>query len=133
MCRMKIALEVLIPGNFLIGRPLCTLPYPISSHQTMSLLKCWDLCQNLLWHFQQRWFTEYLVSLNKFSKWHRPIKNLQVGDVVVLQEDTNTYQVAFCHSVSSPLWEKRSCEFLLAKGTYRRPVTKLVPLLPNTD
>ena len=61
-------IQVLTPGHFLIGCPLCTLPDPSSSHCSVSLLKRWDLCQNLVRHFWQRWSDEYLTSLNKFDK-----------------------------------------------------------------
>ena len=76
-------IQVLTPGHFLIGRPLCS-----SSHCPVSLLKRWDLRQNLIRHFWRRWSDEYITSLNKFNKWHYPTRNLRVGDVVVLQEYT---------------------------------------------
>ena len=77
-------IEALTPGHFLIGQPLCALPDPSSSHRSISLLKRWDLCQNLIRHFWKRWSTEYLTS---FNKWRHPSRNRQVGDVVVLKED----------------------------------------------
>ena len=61
-------IEALTPGHFLIGRPLCALPDPSSSYRQLSLLKCWDLCQNLSRHFWKRWSAEYLTTLNKFCK-----------------------------------------------------------------
>ena len=130
-------IEVLTPGHFLIGRPLCALPDPLSSHRNMSLLKRWDLCQNLLHHFWQRWSTEYLISLNKFNKWHHPTRNLQVGDVVVLWEETSIptrwslARMSQVHCGKDGL--VRVATVKTAKGTYKRPVTKLVLLLSITD
>ena len=41
-------ISVLTPGHFLIGRPLTSLQ---ASYRTVSLLKCWHLCQHLVRHF----------------------------------------------------------------------------------
>lgn len=128
------SIEVLTPGHFLIGQPL---PDPSSSHRPISLLKRWDLCQNLLRHFWQRWSAEYLTSLNKFSKWQNPTRNLQVGDVVVLQEDNLVptkwplARVSQVHCGKDGLI--RVATVKTAKGTYKRPVTKLAPLILKTD
>ena len=81
------AVCALIPGHFIIGRPLEALPDPAFSYRSISLLRRWHLCQNLVRHFWQRWSSEYLSSLRKFAKWHHPTRNASVGDVVVLQED----------------------------------------------
>lgn len=82
-------IEVLTPGHFLIGCPLCALPDPSSSRHSVSQLKRWDLCQNIMiWHFWQRWSSEYPTALNKFNKWHYPTRNLRVDDVVIILEDT---------------------------------------------
>ena len=130
-------IEVLTSGNFLIGRPLCSLPDPLSSHRNMALLKRWDLCQNLLRHFWQRWSTEYLTSLNRFNKWHHLTRNLQVGDIVVLRENSLILtrwplaRVSQVHCGKDGL--VRVATVRTAKGMYRRAVIKLVPLLSNTD
>ena len=80
-------IEVLTPGHFLIGQPLMALPDPAMSYQSVSLLRRWHLCQTLVRHFWKRWSLEYLSTLQKFSKWVHPSRNLSVGDVVVLIED----------------------------------------------
>ena len=130
-------IQVLTPGHFLIGRPLCALPDPSSSHRSVSLLKRWDLCQNLIRHFWRRWSDEYLTSLNKFNKWHYPTRNFQVGDVVVLREDTLAptkwplARVTQVHCGRDGL--VRVVTIKTPKGTYKRPVTKLALLLSSTD
>ena len=80
-------IEVLTPGHFLIGRPIEALPDQESSHQSMSMLRRWYLCESLVRHFWIRWSNEYLIGLRKYSKWRQPTKNLCTGDVVVLRED----------------------------------------------
>ncbi len=126
-------IEVLTPGHFLIGRPLCALPDPSSSYCQLSLLKRWDLCQNLTRHFWKRWSAEYLTTLNKFCKWKNPTRNFKVGDIVILKED-NLFPTKWpLARVSEVYYGKdglvRVATVMTAKGTYKRPVTKLVPLL----
>ena len=54
-------IEILTPGHFLIGQSMCFLPDPAFSYRSVSLLKRWDLCQNLTRHFWRRWSEEYVV------------------------------------------------------------------------
>ena len=81
-------IEVLSPGHFLVGQSLCAILNPVFSFSSTSLLRRWDLCQNLVRHFWQRWSSEYLSTLNKFNKWHHPSRNITVGDVVISKEDS---------------------------------------------
>ena len=80
-------IEVLTPGHFLFGQPLCALPDPFFSFRSTSLLRRWDLCQNFVRHFWQRWSSKYLLMLNKFNKWHHPSRNIPVEDII-LKEDS---------------------------------------------
>ena len=56
------------PGHFLIGQPLTALPDPAFSYRSVSLLRRWHLCQNLVRHFWERWSLEYLSTLQKMFK-----------------------------------------------------------------
>ena len=129
------ALEPLTPGYFLIGKPLESLTDPSTSFRPLSLLRRWHLCQNLAHHFWTRWSKEYLVSLNRLTKWQFPSRNIGVGDVVVLREDGliplkwQLAQVMEVHIGRDGI--VRVATVKTPNGTYKRPVTKLVLLLPN--
>ena len=131
------AIEVLTPGHFLIGQPLCALPDPAVSFRSTSLLRRWHLCQNVTRHFWQRWSSEYLVTLNKFNKWHHPSRNLTVGDVVTLREDSIVptqwplARVVQVHPGKDGL--VRVVTIRTEKGTYKRPVSKIALLLPHLE
>lgn len=131
------AIEVLTPGHFLIGQPLCALPDPAISFRSTSLLRRWHLCQNVTRHFWQRWSSEYLVTLNKFNKWHYPSRNLTVGDVVVLKEDSIVPSKWPLAKVIRVYPGKdglvRVATVKTEKGTYKRPVSKIALLLPHTE
>lgn len=61
------SIERQTPGHFLIGQSLCSLPDPAFSYHSLSLLKCWDLCHNLVHHFWNQLSEEYLTSLNRYN------------------------------------------------------------------
>jgi len=126
-------IKVLTPGHFLVGKPLEAIPDPAITYRSLSLLRRWHLCQALVRHFWQRWSTEYVSTLRRFSKWHQPSRNIQVDDVVVLQME-NTFptkwplaRVIEVHPGKDGL--VRVVTVKTATGTYKRPVTKLAVLL----
>ena len=129
-------IEMLTPGHFLIGHPLCALPDPAVSFRSVSLLRRWHLCQNLVRHFWQRWSSEYLTSLNKVNKWHRPSRNLAEGDIVVLREDGMTPTTWPLGKVVKVYPGRdnliRVVSVKTSKGVYKRPITKMALLLPVT-
>ena len=126
--------EMLTPGHFLIGRPLQAIPDESKSFQKQNLLRRWHLCQSLVRHFWERWKTEYLAAIRKNSKWKRPCKNLDVGDVVVLKEDNLVAcQWPIARVVETNAGSDGLVRVVTLKtkdGTYKRPVAKIAPLLP---
>ncbi len=80
-------IEPLTPGHFLIGQPLETIPDQHISTKTQSLLRRWNLCQAIVKDFWTRWSTEYTTQLNKLSKWKHSKRNLQEGDIILLELD----------------------------------------------
>ena len=78
------SISVLTPGHFLIGR---AYPETVIT-QEPSMLKRWTMCQAMVHHFWKHWSTEYLQQLQSLTKWKTSSLNLQVGDVVVIRDDT---------------------------------------------
>ena len=131
------AIEALTPGHFLIGRPIEALPDSALAYRSVSILTRWHLCQALVRHFWQRWSADYLDSLKRSFKWHRPSANLQIDDIVILRED-NTIpakwplaRVMAVHKGDDGL--VRVVTVKTSAGTYRRPVNKVVLLLTKSE
>ena len=129
------SVNVLTPAHFLIGRPLESLPDSSFSYRPLSLLRRWHLCQNIVRQFWVRWKREYLSSLRKHSKWHKPTQNLSVGDIVVLHDDSVFATKWPIGRITRVFYGQdglvRVVELKTQTGIYRRPVTKIAVLLPH--
>ena len=129
--------DTLTPGHFLIGRPLEALPDPAFSYRSTSLLRRWYLCQNLVRHFWERWSTDYLTSLRKYAKWHKPVRNLSIGDIVVLNEDGMLPATWPLGRIVEVFPGKdgfvRVANVRTKSGTFKRPVHKLALLLSDQE
>ena len=85
--------------------------------------------------FSTRWKREYLLLLQRRSKWLRPLPNLCVADVVVLVDD----EAQRCHWRLGRIVEVfpssdglvRSARVRTNRGVIDRPVTKLVLLVDD--
>ena len=127
-------IEVLTHGHFLIGHPIEAIPNHDFSYSPISLLCCWYLCEALVQHFWKRWQEEYLTSLRRFSKWCKPNKNLEIGDITVLREDNTmpthwpVTRITEVHKGQDGL--VRVVKLQIKSGVYTRPVTKVSLLLP---
>ena len=128
-------IAALTPGHFLVGRPLTSLPDSQLSYRSVSLLRRWHLCQQLVRHFWERWHKEYFCTLNKYNKWRFPSRNVAVDDIVILQESGLVptkwplARVVDTHPGQDGL--VRVVTVKTSQGTYRRPVSKITVLIPN--
>ena len=128
--------EALTPGHFLIGQPLQALPDLSFTHlESLSSLRRWRLCQVLLLHFWKRWPTEYIAHLGRFTKWRYPQRNIAVGDIVLIREDSPLPTKWPLARVTRVFPGKddlvRVATIKTATGFYTRPVSKLALLLPS--
>ena len=130
-------IEAITPGHFLIGRSLEAIPDPQASYKPMTVLRRWHLVQALVRHFRKRWSVEYLTTIRKYSKWHHKTRNLEVGDIVLMQED-NLFTTKWPLAKVIRVYEGRDGVVRVAlvktsRGSYNRPVNKLALLLPHTQ
>ena len=126
----------LTPGHFLIGRPLEALPSSINTNPVLGL-KRWKLCQSLAQHFWKRWSAEYLNGLQRFNKWKRPKRNLQLDDIVLVKDNRTPPsqwpigRVTMVHPAPDTL--VRVVTVQTKNGAFVRPIVKLCLLLPAEE
>ena len=131
------SLEVMTPGHFIIGHSLMALPDKQDHKVPSSSLRRWHLCQNLIRHFWHRWSKEYVIELNKHTKWRFPSRNVRVGDIVLLRDIAlfptkwPLARVVAVHSGKDNLI--RVVTLRTEKGEYKRSIIKIVVLLPNEE
>ena len=82
-------LEPLTPNHLLTGKSRVVVSPPGSfTKDDTYLIKHWRRVQYLANLFWTRWKHEYLISLQKRSKWTNSTPNIKVGDVVLLVDNT---------------------------------------------
>ena len=63
------------------------LPDKESPDVQSSTVRRWHLCQKLV-HFWKRGSEEYVIELNKYTKRYRKMRNVSVGDILLLRDTT---------------------------------------------
>ena len=126
----------LTPNHFLIGRDNSALA-PGDFKDDMNSRKRWRRVQALADHLWSRWKKEYLQTLIHRRKWQTEVRNLDVGDVVLMVKSGTPRGHWPLSRVSQvfpgPDGRVRTVRLTTAAGgAYTRPVTK-VALLEATE
>ncbi len=92
----------------------------------------WNLVQALNTQFWKRWRADYLLKMQKRTKWKRPSDNLEIGDIVVIKDD-NYFQRSWPLAKVVPVYpgsdgRVRAVDVFTNGKTYSRPVAKLVKI-----
>ena len=126
-------MPVLMPGHFLIGRPLCSPPVKTDVDPQISTYKRWNLCLKLSSELWKQWSAEYLQSLQARNKRKKPQENLRVGDLVLVKDEELYLRVWPLARVEKTYTgtdgKLRVADVRMGSKIYRRPVCKIVPLL----
>jgi hypothetical protein len=126
--------NMLLTGKNFISFPLAPPKALSSADMTNRSHKRWMHVNNLASNFWKRWSAEYLTALQTREKWAEEKDNLIPGDLVLVADENY-------HPLLWPLGRiiktftgndgiARAVLLKTAKGTYKRPATKL-RLLPN--
>ena len=82
------SLVPLTPNHLLTSKTNVVLPPPgVFQRTDLYARKRWWHIQHLANEFWDRWRKEFLQTLQTCQKWLRPKKNLNVGDVVIVQNN----------------------------------------------
>ena len=92
----------------------------------------WCQVQSWVAMFWKRWRREYLLLLQERQKWHRPIQNLRVGDLVLVLDESSTRDT-WPMGLVKEVYEGsdglvRSVKLRVRGSSLIRPIVKLVRL-----
>ena len=125
-------LDILTPGHFLIGQGLIALPeYPFNEIKA-SRLSRFQLIQKISQSMWNRFYHEYLSTLQTRNKWYKQSENLKIGDLVLICDDNLPplqwlrARVTEVHPGKDGV--VRSVKLRTSQGTLVRPSSKLSKL-----
>ena len=117
----------LTPADFLyIGQPAGDLKTTGTASR-----KQWMFAQQISQQFWRRWVQEYLPGLGKRSKWTKPVRQLEIGDIVYMadKENRNSWIKGIVTEVQKARDNQvRTCTIRTAYGTFVRPAVKLAKI-----
>ena len=128
----------LTPNNLLTMKTSVVLPPPgVFQRADVYLKRRWRRVQYLANLFWTRWKREYLLTLQQRSKWNSPKRNLAVGDVILVKDDTCPRNVWPMGRVIRTEPDKnglvRTVHLKTQTSELRRPVDKVVLLLAKEE
>lgn len=85
-------LRILTPAHFLIGNSLTTMSDCSIDKENPNLLTRWKLVEQKKKEFWEHWSQEYLTRLQQRPKWLKARENLEVGDLVLVSDETTASQ-----------------------------------------
>eukprot|EP00112_Aurelia_sp_Birch-Aquarium-sp1_P026917 Seg987.5 transcript_id=Seg987.5/GoldUCD/mRNA.D3Y31 product="hypothetical protein" protein_id=Seg987.5/GoldUCD/D3Y31 len=130
-------IEPLIPAHFLNNKCTTFILQHDLGIQHKSLKKRWLHCQNVVNQIWQRWQKEYLPTLQQRSKWNKKKRNIQQDDVVLVMDANQPRghwllgRIVGVNSDDNGI--VRSAEVKTIHGIHRRPITKLILLVPHNE
>ncbi|XP_026331032.1 uncharacterized protein LOC113238419 [Hyposmocoma kahamanoa] len=139
LCPMSSSPDDLLslsPGHFLIGRPLSALPASSLEDLKETSLNRYARLEQIRQHFWRRWQREYISELQQRTKWKTSKVTLNVGDLVLIQEENNpplNWRMGRVTQLfPGPDGVSRVAEVYTTKGYMRRPLVRLCRL-PSSD
>lgn len=134
MSDMPNDLTCLTPSHFLIGSPITDIPEPDYLNLNENRLDTYKKVTQIKQKFWKQFYNTYLSELQPRNKWLHVKANLKVGELVIIKEDNipaTFWPLARIITVHRNKNDNliRSVTLKTTKGTYSRPIHKLI-LLP---
>lgn len=128
--------EPLSPSMLLTSKTKVVLPPPgVFQRNEVYMRKRWRRVQYLANLFWSRWKREYLSNLQSHPKWTREQPNLDVGDIVLIKDDTAPRNVWHMGRIVKTEPDSkglvRSVVVKTSTTELRRPVHKLILLVKS--
>ncbi|XP_049284605.1 uncharacterized protein LOC125764417 [Anopheles funestus] len=124
--------EALTPNHFLMGSSSGVKQRPVASTSLQAgLQSSWKMTQHILDGMWRRWIREYLPVLARQTKWFEPVRELVVGDLVLIVDAgvRNQWKRGMVERVIPGADGRvRQAWVRTNTGTLRRPVAKLALL-----
>ncbi|XP_076299894.1 uncharacterized protein LOC143218549 [Lasioglossum baleicum] len=83
-------LTALMPGHFLTGSALNSIPEPSLLDTETNRLTRWKLLSKMRDQFWTRWQREYLQGLTTRSRWRRPMEDMEPGRLCIIVGETTS-------------------------------------------
>ena len=147
--------EPITPNHLLHLRPTTALPPGLFNKEYLNSKRAWRQAQYLAGLFWRRCTKEYLPTLFERKKWTVPRRNMKVGDLVLLADETfprgqwplglitevltsrdgyvRTVRVKTSSSVATKAKRQRKGEYKVSSTILTRPVHKLCFLELDSD
>lgn len=129
----------LIPGHFLIGEALSTIPEINLSDQPLSRLSRWQILRQKVEYFWERWKSECLQRYQSISKWHHPSNIIKENSLVLIVDERYPpakwplARVIQLHPGADNL--TRVVTVRTSTSSFKRPISKLciLPCYPDQN
>ncbi|XP_055527542.1 uncharacterized protein LOC129720134 [Wyeomyia smithii] len=124
--------EAMTPNHFLLGNSSGTKFLPTVKLDSRSTLRSsWKLAKYITDEFWRRWLKEYLPVITRRCKWFKDVKDLEVGDLVLVADGAARNQWArgrIERVIPGRDGRVRQALVRTSSGTLRRPAVKLAVL-----
>ncbi|XP_071964267.1 uncharacterized protein [Antedon mediterranea] len=127
----------LTPAMLLTQREQLPLPPGVFDKRDIYARRYWRQVQYLSNLFWQRWRKEYLPTMQERQKWFNPKRNLEIGDIVLVVDNSlprNSWLLGrIVESERDNNGLVRSCTVKTQFSTLNRPIAKLCLLVKATE
>ncbi|XP_029155176.1 uncharacterized protein LOC114928260 [Nylanderia fulva] len=129
--------SAIIPGHFLIGRPLISLPEESNLEIDSDRLSRWQQVRAMLEQIWRSWSADYLHTLQQRQKWRENQPDLKIDELVLLKNSLlppSKWELARIVAVHPGKDSHiRVVTLRTAKTTLKRPITQICRLPINAN